>query len=72
MPHQLQGKGVPVEDRQWECVKLSVDGEKEGTSRKRDSVVAQNMTQEVCPSMQVRPFPVKVCAPHCVNVFLVY
>jgi hypothetical protein len=49
MPHQLQGKGVPVEDRQWECVKLSVDGEKEGTSRKRDSVVAQNMTQEVCP-----------------------
>lgn len=49
MPHQLQGKGVPVEDRQWECVKLSVDGEKEGMSGKRDSVVAQNMTQEVCP-----------------------
>jgi hypothetical protein len=49
MHHQLQGKGVPVADRQCECVKLSVDGEKGGKSRKKDSDVSQNMTQEVCP-----------------------
>ena len=45
MHHQLQ-------DRQWERVKLSVDGEKGGKSRKNDSVVAQNMTHEVCPSYE--------------------
>ncbi len=49
MHHQLQGKDVPVQDRHWESVKFSVDGEKGGKSRKKESVVVQNMTQEVCP-----------------------